>query len=144
MIQDLRMKSTQFQGLDCTELVPKQDQEQEFRIRRSQWSSVTSISKRRTFYKRSLYNTNMNYKEAPGKLGLKGIARKINPASRPACRKANIYPRRCKPIAHQAYQQFDSNTHVDFQPFTSSSSNMVNDNKWSQVLDVYTPEKVTC
>ncbi|TGO29896.1 hypothetical protein BPAE_0010g00820 [Botrytis paeoniae] len=123
IIRDLPMKSVQFQGLDGTELVPKEDQEQEVRIRRSQWLNIRSRSKRRTFYKRSLSNKNMTHKKAPRKLYLKGIARKINPASRPACRKAKIYPRRY------------------FQPFTSSSSDMVNDNNWSQILDVYISQR---
>ncbi|TGO35328.1 hypothetical protein BHYA_0162g00160 [Botrytis hyacinthi] len=123
IIQDLPIKSVQFQGLNGTELVPREDQEQEFRNRRSQWPNVRSRSKQRTFYKQSLYNKNMKYEKAPGKLWLKGIARKINPASRSACRKTNIHPRRY------------------FQPFTSSSSNMVNDNKWPQILDAYISQR---
>ncbi|KAF7901479.1 hypothetical protein EAF00_003700 [Botryotinia globosa] len=123
IIQDLPMKSVQLQGLNGTELVPKEDQEQEGRIRRSHWSNIRSRSKRKTFHKQSLCNKNMKYKNAPGKLWLNGITRKINPASRPACRKASTYPRRY------------------FQPFTSSSSNMLNDNKWSQILDAYISQR---
>ncbi|KAF5874075.1 uncharacterized protein Bfra_004082 [Botrytis fragariae] len=121
--QDLPMKSVQFQRLDGTELVPKEDQEQEFLTRRSQWTNIQSRSKRRTFLKRSLSYKNMIFKNAPRKSHLKSIVKKSDSDSRPACRKSKIYPRRY------------------FQPSTSSSSDMVNDNNWSQILDEYISQR---
>ncbi|TGO54058.1 hypothetical protein BCON_0113g00180 [Botryotinia convoluta] len=94
--QELPMNSVQFQRLNGTELVPKDDQEQQICVRRSQSSNIRSRPKRRRFYK---------------------------PDSRPACRKSKIFPRRY------------------FQPSTSSSSVMVNDNNWSQVLDEYISQR---
>ncbi|KAF7908911.1 hypothetical protein EAE99_011620 [Botrytis elliptica] len=123
IIQDLPMKSVQFQGLDGTELVPKENQEQEFRVRRSQWLKRRLRSKRRNLYKWSLSNKDMKYKKEARKLYLKGIARKFNPASRPACHNTKIRP------------------HRYLQPFTSSSSDMGNDNNWSRILDVYISQR---
>ncbi|TGO87162.1 hypothetical protein BPOR_0246g00110 [Botrytis porri] len=121
--QELPTKSVHFQGFDGTELVPKKDQEQGVRTRRSQWANSRSRSQRRMVLKRSHFYKNMKFKKGPRKFYLKGIAKESNSDSRPACRKSKIYPRRY------------------VQPLKSSSSDMVNDNNWSQILDEYITQR---